>query len=158
MKPRVKSISLKKLKEIVRQMKAEKLKQVAVKPLIFVEETYDFKVHILAPCTPEQYSEYVLKITGVEYEQDDCSATCFSTVDDIILGFANWTGSDKDISNLVHELSHATAHSLAFRETAHSECTEEVYAYLIGSLMFRCLKKLRARRAREKAAFNGGKI
>lgn len=113
-----------------------------MKPKTFSEAVFDFELHLLVPCTPEQFSAYVLKLTGETYSSGPCHGVCFSTAEHVIIGLISWNKTAEDIATLSHEVTHAAHHSLALREIPLCPATEEVYAYLQGSLLRRCLQML----------------
>lgn len=115
-----------------------------MKPLIFLEEVFEFRVHLLVPCTRKQFSRYVLKVTGEGFDIADAGGVCLTTIDNVIIGMPAWEGDLSDIGTLSHELTHAAIQSLAFRGIKICPETEEILAYLQGSLLQRSLKLLGA--------------
>lgn len=110
----------------------------------FKEETWDFTVHLLVPATMAQALAYVKKVTG-ETEEDPglAHAVTFSSVEDVIIAFSEpFKPTPEQIGLLGHELFHAVSNALELRDVKLTEDTDEVYAYLMGSLLRRCLERL----------------
>ena len=114
-----------------------------MKPLTFFEDVFEFRVHLLVPCTRKQFSQYAHKIIGERVDISDAGGICLSTIDHVVVGIQDWDGGDAhDIATLSHELIHAASQSLLFRGIKPGPETEEVMAYLQGSLLRRSLQLL----------------
>lgn len=109
----------------------------------FKNQTFDFYVALLWPCTPDQFKEYVRK-AGFNCEKGTpFTARCFSEKDNHIIGFRQWSGDAVDLGTLAHELVHVSCYALKSCDIILSEETEECYAYLHGSLFERCVRLMK---------------
>lgn len=109
----------------------------------FKNQTFDFNVDLLWPCTPAQFERYVCK-AGFNCEKSGLfTARCFSEQSTHIIGFKQWSGDAASLGTLAHELVHVTCYALKECDIVLSDETEECYAYLHGSLFERCLRLMK---------------
>lgn len=104
----------------------------------FKNETFDFYVALLWPCTPVQFKEYVREAGFSCKDVAPCAARCYSERGNHIIGFRRWSGDAVSLGTLAHELIHVTCYAMKECDIALSDETEECFAYLHGSLFERC--------------------
>lgn len=114
----------------------------------FRNDTWYFDVHLIWPATPVQFRNYVRRALNEPSYEDPgkFTALCHSGPEDIVIGFKFWTGDDKNLGNLVHELFHAVHYQLDICGMKLSDETDEAYAYLQNSLFDRCIALLPRKR------------
>lgn len=110
----------------------------------FRNDTWYFNVHLIWPATPMQFRSYIRRaLKKPEYaDPGEFTAMCHSAPDDVVIGFKNWRGDNKDLGNLVHELFHAVHYQLDFCGLKLSAETDEAFAYLQNSLFDKCIDLL----------------
>lgn len=110
----------------------------------FQVDSWDFTVHLLVPATTEQTNEYVQKVFGGDAEEPECfSAIAFTGLEHAVIAFHKpFRRTPQDLGLLAHEVFHVASQSLLLREIPLNKDTQEAFAYLMGSLMRRCLERL----------------
>lgn len=114
----------------------------------FYNDTWYFNVHLIWPVNSIQFRDYVRRaLKKPEYEDPGAfTAMCHSAPKDVVIGFKDWAGTNKDIGDLVHELFHAVYYQLGYCGLKLSGETDEAYAYLQNSLFDKSLALLPKRR------------
>lgn len=122
----------------------------------FFDETYRENIDIIWPVNQKQVSAYIERRYGLVAEKDDPSDTFGAMCSNIIMddgtggqiiSLRGWDAScPKDVSMLTHEVFHCADHILGKRGMPLTAGSTEAYAYLIESIMRRCLILLNTRR------------
>lgn len=114
----------------------------------FYDPTYRANVELIWPVTGDMVSAYVKKRCGIDYPIDQAfGAKCVEVLTDNgdthlnIVCLTEWNLKDaSDVAMLAHEVFHCAEHILSRRGIdLVSKVTTEPYAYLIESIMRRCL-------------------
>lgn len=115
-----------------------------MKVIKFREETWDITVHLLVPVTAEQTKAYVEKIFGGDDgDPGSFHGVTFTSLEHTVIALNEpFRRTPEGIGLLAHEIFHAASQSLLLREIPLNDTTQEAFAYLMGSLMRRCLERL----------------
>lgn len=115
-----------------------------MKIIKFRNETWDFTVHLLEGATAEQTKTYAEKVLDAEIaEPGNFYGIAFTSLEHAIIALNGpFRRTPEGMSILAHEVFHVASQMLLLREIPLNESTQEVYAYLLGSLMRRCLERL----------------
>lgn len=115
-----------------------------MKIIKFQDETWDFTVHLLVPATAEQTKAYVRDVFGGDDGDPGCfHAIAFTGLENAVIALEKpFKRTPDGISLLAHEVFHVASQSLMLREIPLNKDTQEAFAYLLGSLMRRCLERL----------------
>lgn len=115
-----------------------------MKVIKFRDETWDFTFHVLVGVTAGQTKAYVDKTLDCDsIESDSFYGVTFTALNHAVIAFSGpFRKTPEGISVLAHEIFHAATQLLVLRDLSLNEETQEPFAYLMGSLMRRCLERL----------------
>ena len=124
----------------------------------FYDETYRANVDIIWPVRAVHIAGYVKRRTGItDYKLDDDFGAktvecCNPEGGEInIICLRTWSLNDpRDVAMLAHEVFHVAEHILSRRNITLTSGQTEPYAYLIESIMRRCLTLLDTKRPIQK--------
>lgn len=116
----------------------------------FYDPVYRANVELLWPVNGKQVSRYIKRRYGIDHDTGDSfGAKCIEIYNDErdvnIICLRAWNPRRaSDISILAHEVFHCAEHILGRRDVRlHADFCTEPYAYLIESIMRRCLYLLK---------------
>jgi len=114
----------------------------------FYDECWQSNIYLLWPCNVEQLNAFTGRNFGCQdsLAGDEFAGWCvnFKTVraSGQVIALREWNGgTPEDIATLTHECFHAAEYILEGK-VGHSDATSEVFAYLLGSLVRRCLASM----------------
>lgn len=113
---------------------------------IFFDECWRFNFRLIWNCTDKDLRDYCKDEFDIEFpqESDDWAGRFVDHQHEIggpilVIALKRWTGTAEDHAMLAHEAFHAATHLLRKKATPLTEQTEEAYAYLVESIIRRCL-------------------
>lgn len=115
-----------------------------MKAVKFREDTWDFTVHLLTNATEAETKTYVEKIFGGDdSDPGHFHGIAFTSLENAVISLSDpFRRTPEGISLLAHEVFHVASQSLLLREIPLNDTTQEAFAYLMGSLLRRCLERL----------------
>jgi hypothetical protein len=123
--------------------KTPKTRRAELKLGQFYDECWQSNIYLLWPCNVEQLNAFTGRNFGCQDSlAGEFAGWCvnFKTVraSGQVIALREWRGTPEDIATLTHECFHAAEYILEGK-VGHAEATSEVFAYLLGSLVRRCL-------------------
>ena len=119
----------------------------------FYDETYRENIDLIWPVDAKKITAFMKHRFGVDYSRDnEFGASVVELMNQDkghhqIICLREWNRADpRDVSMLAHECFHVAEHILSKRGIVLGDCTAETYAYILESIMRRCLILLDTRR------------
>lgn len=115
----------------------------------FYDDCWRANLHLVWPATSEVQSAYIKKVFGIDYKRPgvwDGRCTEVLDMEDAavahVIFLRGWSLKPSWIAALSHEAFHATEQILSKRGMRLGNESSEAYAYLIESIVQRCMEIL----------------